>query len=122
MWLRIALITDVRFVEEPLLHARILPNSVSSLDNADKMLNNEIKLLDKVYSNRSYSFSGWQRLTSYSYRYLSAAKSHKHSGRLSEARKYLGKAISVFPPIVFDQEVGKVCLLVLWQSWRGKNP
>jgi len=118
MWLRIVMEYDIYFVDEFLVKARLLNNSVSSPANTAKMLHNELKLLDKIFGNRDYHFTAWQSRKSYGYRHFVAAKGFKVSGDLKAARQHILKSFSLFPWHFCKLEALKVLVVTLRQPTR----
>ena len=116
MWLRIALNYEVRFVEEPLIQARIRTDSVSSVGNAQKMLSNELKVLDKLFSDNTHKFPPSLVKRSYAERYFSAAKTLKNAGLLKDALKYQFKTASADPAMLFKPEYIKVYLVIFGKA------
>ena len=104
MWLRILSKYEARFVEKPLVKIRVSENSMSGSSNADKMLKNELIVLDKYFSNYNMSNKNLLRARAYSARYLSAAIAYRENGRLSDMRACALKAGSLYPPHIFSKK------------------
>lgn len=104
MWLRILSKYEARFVEKPLVKIRVSENSMSGSSNADKMLKNELVVLDKYFSSHDTSNKSLLKAKAYSTRYLSAAIAYRENGRLSDMRACALKAGSLYPPNIFSKK------------------
>lgn len=80
MWLRIAVQADIMFVEKTLSKRRVVPGSMSSAANAGKMLENEMKVLAKLFGQENARFSRFVRRKAFSTRYMCAAWSYQEAG------------------------------------------
>ncbi len=119
MWMRLAEEYEVASIAEPLFYARIVPNSVSSLQNSMKMFNNEIKLLDKVFSSNK-SLSTTQKARSYAFRYLAVAKSLRLNGDFSQAKDFALRAFRTYPLQFLDLAQFKILCVILRDASKGK--
>jgi len=119
MWLRLALEADVHFVEEPLVYVRERPDGVSSSANAERMLANEIKLLDKLFARPDLSFGARDKARIYARRYLLAARTLKDVGEIGKAWTYHRKAVRMSTSILLDPSYAKMALLIFWRILPG---
>lgn len=103
MWFRIAESYEIRFVEKPLIMIRANRRSMSSPKNADKMLAAELQFLNKLFCDPGLRGNLLLRRKAYSYRYCSAARAYKETGRRKEAARYFFKAFSLFPIVFFNK-------------------
>lgn len=102
LWLKICRKYDFRGVDKALVKIRIRENGQSS--DGDKNLRNELKFLDKVFSDEHLKRKWLLKRRAYSYRYYSAAIAYREIGRTKEARRYLLKAILTFPFAFTDKK------------------
>ncbi len=102
MWLRVAINYDIRFVELSLSKIRVIQGSMSSSANAERMLINELHVLDKVFNNPLFPAKGIKSKI-YSYRYFSAAREFFSFGNKGEARRLVLKSISSSPLFFFSK-------------------
>ncbi len=121
MWLRIGLNYEVRFVEECLYEAWLKPNSVSSPANAEKMLHNELKLLDKIFNPGDYPVNRGQMRKSYGGRYFACARTLKTCGEWKKAMTYMLKSISAYPLISFRPDFIKNFIRIVCGAMNGRN-
>jgi glycosyltransferase involved in cell wall biosynthesis len=110
MWLRIAKYYDVKFVEQPLVKIMVRQNSISGTTNADKMLENELRVLDKLFNSKDIKFNWYLKNRSYCYRYFCAAWAFWDARERSKAKKYILKSLFTNP---FYFITNKDCLALL---------
>ncbi|MCA9408166.1 MAG: glycosyltransferase family 2 protein [Candidatus Omnitrophica bacterium] len=103
MWLRVSAVWDVDFVEEELVKIRVLENSMSSPAHAARMLENELKMLNKNFHNGVIPVNPLLKRKILSYRYFSAARAYKQAQNRQEVRKFMRKAIGENPLCVFNK-------------------
>lgn len=113
MWFRIALFYEVRFVEKPLVKIRVISNSMSSAVNAGKMLNFELKFLNKVFLDEKLRRRRLLKSKAYSYRYYSVAIACKEGGRHNDSLKYFLRSIRICPLNFLNKEYLKFFMLLL---------
>ncbi len=121
MWRRIAMVYDVCFVEDFLIHSRIVPNSVSSAANAAKMLENELKLLNKIFTSKTYRPGLILKLRSYSLRYYVAAKGFREAGAHHQALKHILKSFFIFPWKYRKIIHLKILIAIILANLKGKK-
>ncbi len=109
MWLRIERKYIIRLVEKPLLKVRVGSYSMSSAGNAQKMLDNEMVVLDK-YFGRGYSILKGQSL---SRRYAAAAWAFSVQGQHKEALRCLFVTFWFYPLALFQKDKLGVVLTVI---------
>ena len=97
MWLRISKRYDTEYVELPLAKVRVTEISMSSPMNAHKMLENELRVLTKAFSDKSLKGKWFLKRKSFSYRYCCAASHFNHGGKKKKAIYYILKSILIFP-------------------------
>jgi glycosyltransferase involved in cell wall biosynthesis len=97
MWLRIAMRYPVRFTQQILVKVRVGANSMSAAKNADTMLANELRVLDKLFSDPGTKVNAYDRGMAYSCRYVAAAWAYHKVGNWRDARVYIGKAFRANP-------------------------
>jgi glycosyltransferase involved in cell wall biosynthesis len=114
MWLRISTKFNIRIVEKPLLKVRVGNYSMSSSENAQKMLDNELVVLNKYFGNGVQ----WQKCRSLSGRYLSAAWAFKEYQRKNEALKCIFLSYAVFPLNLFSKRHLGLFLKIVLSSGR----
>ena len=99
MCLRIAKNYEVRSVQLPLLEYRARDGSAVSGKNAEQFLVDELRFVNKIFQSRDFKWRLFLKARAYSHRYLRAAGACGAIGRWGEAKKYLLKAIFIYPPI-----------------------
>jgi glycosyltransferase involved in cell wall biosynthesis len=97
MWLRIVSHYDVRFASEPLVKVRITENSMSSATNNDRMINNEMVVLDKFFADAGRACSIYAMRKAYAHRYLRAARASMGTNDSASARRYVLKSLKWNP-------------------------
>ena len=97
MWLRIAKRYPVRCAPQMLTKVRVSTNSMSAEKNADTMLVNELRVLDKLFSDQTTNVNVYDRGMAYAHRYVAAAWAYHKVGNWSDARVYIGKAFLANP-------------------------
>jgi phenylacetate-CoA ligase len=104
MWLRIAKFWDIRFVEKPLVKIRVRDDSMSAPTNAEKMLNNELAVLKKHFSNSK--FLKWNlilKMKTYASRYFYTGWAYYEVGDMINANKCLIKSFLYNPSNLFNK-------------------
>lgn len=109
MWLRISKKYIIRTVEEPLTHIRVGNYSMSTAKNAQKMLDNEIIVLDKYFCGE-WSFEKSRAL---SCRYFCAAWAFSVSGDIDKAFKKIFKGFSLYPFDYFNKKKGGLMVKIV---------
>ena len=90
-------------------------NSMTAPLNADAMLKAEIKLLDKIFSNKQFKKSHYLKGKAYSNRYFCAAWAYKESGDIKNALKCIFKSITLNPFYFFckRKHIGLLVKIIL---------
>lgn len=120
MWLRIAKYFEISFVKEPLVKIRCRLDSMSSARNAEKMLKNELLVLDKFFDKSDISGSIQKKRKSYSYRYYKAALAFKEG---LNHRKALGSclnALTIDPLTCCNKNFIKLLLSLILSNAKTK--
>lgn len=113
MWLRIAKYFDIRFVEKPLARIRVRQESMSAPRNVDTMLINELKVIDKFYSDNGHmGFAPFAKNKAYSLRYYYASWAYSEIGMINMARNYIVKSILMFPFKISSYKNSRIKLLI----------
>ena len=102
LYLKMARLAEVLHVDDCLLHYRVLPDSMSSARNAERMLANEIKVLDGVFAAPELGKRTLLRRRAYARRYERAALALSEAGRRRETFMALATAVFRYPPILFE--------------------
>lgn len=102
MWLRIIKRYDFDYISEPLVKVKFRKGSQSYY--GDKNLNNEIRFLDKLFSDPWLRKKILLKRKAYSYRYFSAAWAFCLAGNTKKARFYILKSICIFPFKLFPDK------------------
>ena len=97
MWLRIAQAYDVKFIEKPLVKYRFVSGSISSPSNAGEVLKNDLLVLNKIFSNKSYRDDLFLKRKAYSYRYYLAALGYHEQEEIIELRSNIIRSFILFP-------------------------
>lgn len=118
MWLRIAFLYEVRFVEEPLMEARRRNGSVSAPVHAERMLFNELKVLKKSFAGLFPRTGFLKKRQCYSHRYLAAARTLHLNGGFKKARSYFVKSFVTYPGMIFHWDSLKIMLRLLTGSQK----
>ncbi len=115
MWLRIARRYSVRFVQRPLVKVRTGQNTMSGIRNASKMLENELKVLDKYYAGNIDEIisSPSIKAQAYGYRHFCAAWAYDRSGDLARAQDHIVQAARYSPRAVFGKQQGGLMLKII---------
>lgn len=101
LWLRICRHYDFKGIDKPLVKILIRENSQCS--DGYKNIINEIRFLDKVFSDSSFKKNWIIKKKAYGLRYYAAAIAFRENGKISDTKKYLLKAISTFPLAFADK-------------------
>jgi len=98
MWLRIARHFPIRFVEEPLVSIRVTGDNMSGLRHAERMLANELRVIDKqVAEDPGFARGAGGPDAARSYRLFCAAWAHWQGRDRSTALRHLGQAFRLHP-------------------------
>lgn len=97
MWLRILRFYDIKSIELPLAKVRMRPDSISAPSNAGLMLENELKVCNKNFSDAMLKKKIFLKNRSYSMRYFRAAYSYSVAGQIDKSKYYLFKSFFLFP-------------------------
>ncbi len=97
MWLRIAVLYEIKFVQERLVKIRMRSESMSAPKNAGIMLQNELKVLNRFFSTDAMKNRWALKTRSFSYRYSRAAWAFLASKNIHNARRCVLKSIQINP-------------------------
>ena len=97
MWLRIGCRWPLRIVTQVLASVRVSGDSMSAAKNADRMLANDLRVLDKLFADPETKVNAYDRGVAYAYRYVAAAWAHHQVGNQVKAREYILKAFLANP-------------------------
>ncbi|MHC4123084.1 MAG: glycosyltransferase family 2 protein [Planctomycetota bacterium] len=103
MWLRIVKFYDIKFLDKPLVKIRVRKDGISAPANAETMLRNELKVLNKAFSDQSLKRKWVLKRKAYGYRYYSAAIAYKETGETKKARECLLRSFYLFPFSFFNK-------------------
>ena len=105
MCLRIAKSYDVRSVQLPLLEYRARAGSAVSGKNAEQFLAQELRFMNKIFQSNDFKWRLFLKARAYSHRYLRASGACEAIGQCEGSKKYLLKAIFVYPPILLRETI-----------------
>jgi len=108
MWLRICRRFKFTSISKPLVKIRSRKGSQSYFGN--KNLENELKFLNKVFSDASLRRKWFLRRNAYSYRYYSAAIAYRENGDKRQVRICILKSLYLFPLGFFNKS--RLALLI----------
>lgn len=108
MWWRIIKKYDFYCLSKPLVKVRIRKGSQSYY--GWRNLENELKFLNKLFSDNSFKKNILLRRKSYSYRYYAAAVAYKENRDISQAVQFLFKSFLLYPISFFSKT--HVCLFL----------
>ena len=92
---------EFRGIDKPLIKVRRRRDSQSYY--GDKNLQNELRFLDKVFSDNSFKINWFLRRKAYGRRYFDAAKAYKANREIKKVRKCILKSFFLFPIEFFDK-------------------
>ena len=118
MWLRIVPFYPIQVVEAQLVLVRQGEINMSAPRNCDRMLQNEITVLEKFFRSHPSLPEGsrsW-RSKALSERYVAAAWASVEDGRVSKARRYIRQAFFADPRALVDRRRLGLLLRVLKAS------
>lgn len=104
MWLRIALRYPVRYSSQILIKVRFSADSMSAAKNSRVMLENELRVLEKLFANSLLINKSYYRGMAYAHRYVDAARAHYGIGNRTESYAYIRSAFRANP----------VCIISRW--------
>lgn len=116
MWLRITYHYDVKIVEAPLVKVRVSPKSMSSAPNASRMLQNELKVLDKYFSQNGMPQLQKLKAKALSYRYFCAAWAYLTSQDIHEAWQHILKSFYYSPISFFNKKQGGLMVRIILEK------
>lgn len=102
MWIRIAMKYEIYFVQKPLTRIRSRADSVSAPANAEQMLSDELRMLNKVFASHD-GFNIYGRRTAYAHRYSRAAWALMETGKRYKACTCIAQAFLSNPPHFLTQ-------------------
>jgi len=125
MCLRIAKNYAVRSVPLPLLEYRARNGSAVSGQNVERFLEHELRFIDKVFRSDDLKWRLFLKARALSHRYLRAAWTCRAMGQGEGVRKYLCKAIGIYPPMLFRKEVYHPFLMLMlgkprYERWKER--
>lgn len=98
MWLRIVRRFPIRFVEEPLVAIRVTGDNMSGLRHADRMLANEMRVIDKQEAeDPDFARGAGGPNAARSYRLFCAAWAHWQADDRHAALRLLRRALQLHP-------------------------
>ena len=103
MWLRIASYFEVQFIEKPLVKIRVRKDSMSAPLHVQNMLNNELKVLKKNFSNTHSRLNIFFKQKALSQRNYAAAVAYREMGNRREVARHILRSIYFFPFNVFTK-------------------
>lgn len=117
MWLRISQYYRFHLIEEPLVKIRAGSENMSSLKNAGKMLETELRVMEKLAANNIH-FKGNTALQkeALSYRYFCAAWACWSGNEITLARRHILKALAVHPASFLNKNQAALLLKILIKS------
>jgi glycosyltransferase involved in cell wall biosynthesis len=101
MWIRISREYEFRSIDEPLVKIRVRKGSQSYY--GDKNLQNELKFLNKIFSEETLKRKWFLKRKAYSYRYFYAAVAYREEGKIEKARKCILRSFFLFPFSFFNK-------------------
>lgn len=101
MWLRICRKFEFRCINKPLVKIRVHKGSQSYF--GDKNLKNELKFLNKIFSDKSLKRKWILKRKAYGYRYYSAAIAYRENGEREKVRECILKSFHLFPLGFFNK-------------------
>lgn len=114
MWLRIGQHFNVKVLQECLVKVRIGSTNMSSIKNAERMLEYEIKTLDKHWErNPSFKNKPFLRSEALSYRYFCAAWAYWKARETQKATQYIFKSFFYYPINFLKKEQGGLMARIL---------
>lgn len=113
MWVRIAKFYEIAFVKDPLVSIRVFSNSMSSSVNAEKMLKNELKVIDKMFKEESFKAKFFVKRKVYSYRYYKATVAFKEVNNREQAKICIFKSFYLYPFYVLNKSYLGILLYVI---------
>lgn len=96
MWLRIVVYFDVEFTNQPLVLIRVRSDSLCSSINVERMLSNELVVLNKVFLDTA-SPGKLLKSKALSRRFYSASIGYRELENKTEMRKNILKALKIYP-------------------------
>ncbi len=109
MWLRISRKYIIRIIEKPLLKVRVGNYNMSSSGNAQKMLDNELVVLNKYFGN---TFS-LLKAKAMSQRYFSAAWAFSLQRKNKEAFISICRCFLFYPMALFQKNKLGLCIKII---------
>lgn len=101
MWIRILNLYDFYYINESLARYTIRKESQSY--NGQKNLDNDLRFLDKIFSDPKMRNNALLKRRAYGARYYSAAIAYKENNSISNARGCLLKSFCLYPFDYFDK-------------------
>ncbi len=117
MWLRLFRRYDFLRIPQPLVKVNV--NAISQSSDGDKNLANDLKFLDKIFSEPGIK-SKALKAKSYSYRYYKAAIAYRENGNIKKMRNAILKSIMLYPLIFFSKDFFYFIFICVFR--RKNNP
>jgi len=112
MWLRLFKQYDFLHIPQPLVKVNV--GSTSQSSDGDKNLANDLKFLDKIFSEPDVKNRAF-KTKAYSYRYYKAAIAYKENGNIEKAQAAILKAIKLNPFCLLNKKVLLLLIKILFR-------
>jgi glycosyltransferase involved in cell wall biosynthesis len=110
MWLRIVQNYDINFVEKILVTVKIHSEGLCSATKAEKIINDEIYVLNKIFKEKKLKNIDKLKNELYSCRYYSAAVNSGDINDIAKMRKHIFNALCAYPLNIFRKEYVSVLI------------
>ena len=121
MWFRINKYYEIKCVNKPLVKVRVVSNSMCSPLNVEKMLYNELLVLNRVFSDEQFKRKALAKRKAYGQRYFCAAWACKESREISKFKKYLFQSFLLYPFAFFRKSYLALVLYAISKNVNIKN-
>lgn len=103
MWLRLGWVYKIVIAEEPLTRVMIRKGSMSASAHAERMLANDLSVINKHFKRHGASLSAYLKQKAISYHYRTAAWAHLDTGNRTRARSCIVRALLANPVYFFSR-------------------